>query len=229
MPDITKISTHAVPHLLEDYCLLRAGGAIGRGCGPLVVAKEPLAPEDLRDRTVAVPGTMTTAHLLLRLTGLHGGKTVAMPFDRIMPAVAAGEADAGVIIHEGRFTYASMGLRLVLDLGGWWEAETGLPLPLGGILIRRSLGPEIAGPVDALIRASLRYARSNPAEAWPYIRGHAQEMEPDVIRRHIEMFVNDFSDDAGAEGEAAIRFMLNAAAREEKFAMSSKPLFWDQS
>lgn len=229
MLDITKVSSHAILHLLDGYALLRSGGAIGRGCGPLVVAKQPLTPKDLSDATVAVPGTMTTANLLLRLNGAHRGRTVVMPFDLIMPAVAAGTVDAGVIIHEGRFTYPSLGLRLVLDLGAWWETETGLPLPLGGIMIRRELGRDLAGSVDSLIRASLQYARNHPAEAWPYVREHAQEMEPDVIRQHIDMFVNEFSFDAGAEGEAAIRFMLNAAAKVEDLAIPKKPLFWDQS
>ena len=128
--DVTKISASAVLQLLNGYWLLRSGGALGRGCGPIVVAREPMAMEELRDRTIAIPGRLTTANLLLRLNGIHRGRTIEMGFDRIMPAVAAGEADAGVVIHEGRFTFASHGLVRVLDLGAWWEAETGLPLPL---------------------------------------------------------------------------------------------------
>jgi 1,4-dihydroxy-6-naphthoate synthase len=227
MLDVTKVSIHALVHLIEDYWLLGSGGAIGRGCGPLVVSREPIAADELRNKTVAVPGTMTTAHLLLGLTGLHRGKCVAMPFDRIMPAVAAGEVDAGIIIHEGRFTYGSFNLRLVLDLGNWWEKTTGLPLPLGGILIKRDLGPDTARQVEAMIRASLLFARRFPDEAWPYIRENAQEMETEVMRQHIEMFVNEFSDDAGAEGKEAIHYMLKAASEYQNLAVPAKPLFWD--
>lgn len=227
MLDVTKVSIHALVHLIEDYWLLGSGGAIGRGCGPLVVARGTMAAGELRNKTVAVPGAMTTAHLLLGLTGLHQGKCVAMPFDRIMPAVAAGEVDAGVIIHEGRFTYGSFNLGLVLDLGRWWEQTTGLPLPLGGILIKRELGRDTARQVEALIRASLLFARQFPDEAWPYIRENAQEMETEVMRRHIEMFVNELSVDAGSEGKAAIRYMLKAASEFQKLAVPAKSLFWD--
>jgi len=225
--DVTKVSVHAVLHLLDHYWLLGSGGAIGRGCGPLVVARQPIPADDLRDKTVAVPGAMTTAHLLLGLTGLHRGKCVAMPFDRIMPAVAQGEVDAGVIIHEGRFTYGSFGLNLVLDLGSWWEKTTGLPLPLGGILIRRDLGRDLARRVEALIRSSLAFSRRFPDEAWPYIRENARELEDEVMRRHIEMFVNEFSLDAGLEGKAAVRYMLKAASEYRNLAVPAKPLFWD--
>lgn len=211
IPDITKVSIHAILHLLDEYCLLRSGGAMGRGCGPLVVAREPLSMEELRHKTIAIPGKWTTANFLLQFHGEHRGERIEMVFDQIMPAVACGEVDAGVIIHEGRFTYPAMGLQKVLDLGAWWETKTGLPLPLGGILIRRSLGPETARFVETKIRESLLYAREHPEEAWPFIRSHAQEMEPDVIRRHIDTFVNDFSLDMGTEGEKAIRYLLEAA------------------
>jgi 1,4-dihydroxy-6-naphthoate synthase len=227
--DITKVSTHAILHLLEDYWLLRAGGAIGRGCGPLLVAREKVSVEDLRQRPIAIPGRMTTAHLLLHLEGSHCGRRVEMPFDLIMPAVLRGDVDAGVIIHEGRFTYQNMGLQLVLDLGDWWESKTGLPLPLGGIIMKRDLGMEAARFTEEKIRESLLHSRANPEEAWPYIRNHAQEMEPDVIRRHIDMFVNDFSLDVGTEGEKAIRFILEAASEVEEIPLPRKPIFWNQS
>jgi 1,4-dihydroxy-6-naphthoate synthase len=224
--DISKISVSAVPHIFDRYRLLRSGGAIGRGCGPLVVAKRPVRMEDLRDATIAAPGKLTTAHLLLRLNGIHRGPCVAMQFDRIMPAVASGEVDAGVIIHEGRFTYQAHGLHMVIDLGEWWEAETGLPLPLGAIAVRRDLGPEIAATVEEKIRESLLYSRANPEAAWPYIRHHAQEMEPDVIRRHIDTFVNDFSMDAGEEGETALKRILGAACALENIPFPAGSLFW---
>jgi|WetSurMetagenome_2_1015567.scaffolds.fasta_scaffold24366_3 1,4-dihydroxy-6-naphthoate synthase len=228
VPDVTKVSISAVPHLLDDYCLLRSGGAHGRGCGPLVVARENLTCKDLRDKSIATPGELTTAHLLLKMTGVHRGRSVAMPFDRIMKAVAEGEVDAGVIIHEGRFTYPGMGLHRVLDLGEWWEAATGLPLPLGGILIRRDLGIETARFVDQKIRESLRYARSHPEEAWPYVKTHAQEMAADVIERHIETFVNDFSVEVGEEGERAIRRLLEAGLKRQGLPFPQKPVFWNE-
>jgi 1,4-dihydroxy-6-naphthoate synthase len=149
-----------------------------------------------------------------------------MQFDRIMPAVSSGQVDAGVIIHEGRFTFQSYGLRMVLDLGQWWEQETGLPLPLGAIAIRRNLGPEIAQSVEAKIRESLLYSRANPDKALPYIRQHAQEMEPEVIRRHIETFVNEFSIDAGEEGENAMKCLLQAACSLDKIPFPGDSLFW---
>lgn len=223
--DITKVSIHAILHLLDGYWLLRSGGAIGRGCGPLIVAREKLTMRDLRDRPVAIPGAMTTAHLLLQMEGSHRGPRIALPFDRIMDAVNRGEADAGVIIHEGRFTYASRGLQMVLDLGEWWENETKLPLPLGGILMKRSLGAEKARFMEKKIRESLLYAKMHPLEAWPYIRRHAQEMAPDVIQRHIDMFVNDFSLDVGDEGEKAVKFMLDAASKQEGCGLPAKPVF----
>jgi 1,4-dihydroxy-6-naphthoate synthase len=225
--DISKVSIHAMLHLLEDYCLLRSGGALGRGCGPLVVARESLGMEELRDKPIAIPGKMTTANLLLRLHGAHRGPAVEMSFDRIMRAVANREVDAGVIIHEGRFTYPDMGLKLVLDLGGWWEEQMGLPLPLGGIVIKRELGPDTARLVQAGIRKSLHHARSHPEEAWPYIKAHAQEMEPHVIQQHIDMFVNDYSDDLGIEGEKAIRVILEAASRMANLPLPDQPVFWD--
>ncbi len=224
-PDVTKVSVSALLHLLSDYVILRAGGALGRGCGPLVVAREPLSMRDLRDRSIAIPGEMTTAHLLLQLHGGLRGRRVEMSFEKIMPAVASGEVDAGVIIHEGRFTYGSSGLHLVLDLGAWWERETGLPLPLGAIIMKRSLGAAAAAAVEGKIRESLLFAKAHPDAAWPYIVEHAQEMEPDVIREHIETFVNDFSIDVGEEGERAVRVLLDAASGIAGVSLPDLPLF----
>jgi len=138
--DVTKISCHALLHCLDRYWMLRAGGALGRGCGPLIVAREPVSIDALSDKSIAIPGRLTTAHLLLQLLGSHHGRRPELPFEQIMPAVAAGRVAAGLVIHEGRFTYRAHGLHLVMDLGAWWEARTGLPLPLGCIVIRRELG-----------------------------------------------------------------------------------------
>lgn len=224
--DVTKVSVYAMLHFLESYWLLGSGGAIGRGCGPLVVAREPLAPRDLGNKRVAIPGRMTTANLLLQLSGVHRGPVHEMAFDRIMPAVARGDVDAGVIIHEGRFTYPLHGLHLVLDLGAWWEQEMGLPLPLGGIAVKRELGPQVAAFVEEKIRESLLFAHTHPEAVWPYIVENAQEMAPEVIRSHIDMFVNDFSMAAGEEGERAIRALLEAAARQQSRPLPALPLFW---
>jgi 1,4-dihydroxy-6-naphthoate synthase len=136
--------------------------------------------------------------------------------------------DAGVLIHEGRFTYPTLGLHQVLDLGAWWEEKTGLPLPLGGIVVKRSLGPELAQFVETKIRESLLYARRFPHEAWPYVTRHAQEMEPAVIRQHIDTFVNDFTLNLGAEGETATRLLVQTACRQAGLELPAEPLFWTQ-
>lgn len=224
--DITKVSINAVAHLLDDYWLLRAGGALGRGCGPLVVAGKSATMADLRNQTLAIPGRMTTAHLLLQLQGQHRGPRVEMPFDQIMPAIQRGDVAAGVVIHEGRFTYTAMGLHLVLDLGTWWEEHTGLPLPLGGIVIQRRLGTDIARQVDQQIRSSLRYTYDHRDEAWSYIAQHAQEMEAAIIQRHIDTFVNDYTMDVGSSGEKAVRTLVNAAAQQAGISIADRSLFW---
>ncbi|MGD9506210.1 MAG: 1,4-dihydroxy-6-naphthoate synthase [Syntrophobacteraceae bacterium] len=225
--DATKISISAFTRLMDDYWMLRAGGAMGRGCGPLVVARNQLSMEDLRDSRIAIPGERTTANLLLRLHGEHRGPRVEMLFDQIMPAIARGDVDAGVIIHEGRFTYPAMGLKEVIDLGAWWEKETGLPLPLGGIVMKRSLGAEAAQRIEKQIRESLAWSRRQPEDAWPYIKSHAQEMEDSVVARHIETFVNHFSEDVGEEGEKAVRTLLEMALRLEGKNLPEAPLFRD--
>ena len=153
---------------------------------------------------------------------------MTLPFDRIMPAVAGGEVEAGVIIHESRFTYPEHGLALLVDLGAWWEETTGLPIPLGCIVVRRDLGKETAIAVDAAVRASLVAARRDPAASRAYVRRHAQEMDPSVCEAHIDLYVNDFSLDYGREGEAAIRHLLATAESLAIIPASSRPLFWDE-
>lgn len=225
--EITKISFHALLECLEDYWVLRSGGALGRGCGPLIVARRPVSLEDLADQPIAIPGRLTTAHLLLQATGRHRGERVVMPFDRIMPAVASGDVAAGLVIHEGRFTYPSWGLHRVLDLGKWWEDETGLPLPLGCIVMRRDLGREAARAVEELIRESLLWGRREPERAWRYVTRHAQEMAPEVIRQHIDTFVNEFSMNVGREGKRAVRRLLDEELRLAGKASPTLSIFWD--
>ncbi len=236
-PEVVKVSFHAFAHLRDRYALLHAGGALGRGCGPLVVVR-PDSPLRLTNGSgparllagcrVAIPGTLTTAAMLLRLYAPDVGEQVIMPFDTILAAVEKREVDAGLIIHESRFTYQRHGLRRLVDLGEWWEGRTGFPIPLGGIAVRRDLGIEVAGRVDRTIRHSLELARDYPDASSAYIRRHAQEMDPDVCREHIALYVNDFSLDYGAEGEAAIRHLLSLA---EEIGTSPPttglPLFWD--
>jgi 1,4-dihydroxy-6-naphthoate synthase len=224
--DISKISANAAADILDRYWLLRSGGAMGRGCGPLVVARSPVEFKDLRYASMATPGDLTTAGLLLRIEGTHQGRRIPMRFDRIMPAVAAGEVDAGVVIHEGRWTYDTYGLHVALDLGRWWESQTGLPVPLGVIAMRRDLGSEIAGAIEETIRESLHYVREHPDQAMPYIRRYAQEMSPEVINLHIDTFVNEFTVDSGGEGEKAMRTLLEAAYALAKKPFPKQELFW---
>ncbi len=211
--DLTKISFHALGHLRDHYVLLRSGGALGRGCGPLVVSRERLQPEQLKDKKIALPGRLTTAALLLRLFDPGQDRLVYLPFDQIMPACRRGEVDAGVIIHESRFTFAEHGLSQVIDLGAWWEEETGHPIPLGGILARRDLGGAMHERLYRSIRSSIEYAYAHPDEVKPYIRRHAQEMDEAVMQQHIDLYVNQYSLQYGEEGEAAIRDLFKRAER----------------
>ncbi len=223
--NLTKISFHALGHLRDHYVLLHAGGALGRGCGPLVVAREPCTPDRLKGRKIALPGRLTTAALLLRLFDPSLDQLVYLPFDEIMPACARGEADAGLIIHESRFTFAEYGLSQVIDLGAWWERETGHPIPLGGIIAQRSLGGAMHARLDRAIRSSIEYAYAHPAEVRPYIRQHAQEMDESVMQQHIDLYVNRYSLQYGKEGKAAIRDLYARAEEAGIVPISEWPLF----
>ena len=209
--DVSKVSYGAIPHLVRDYVLLRSGGALGRGCGPLVVAREGLSSDDLNGKRIAIPGRNTTANLLLRLHTPDAAPGIEMVYSDIMPAVARGEVDAGLIIHESRFTYPQHGLVKVVDLGEWWERTTGLPIPLGGILARRDLGEPTVRAIDAALRRSVEHAFADPAASRDYVRAHAQEMDDEVTRQHIDLYVNQFSVDVGDEGERAIHELFARA------------------
>lgn len=217
--ELTKLSYHAYGHVRDHYVALRAGGALGRGVGPLLVARDrgPFAHSGqenlnaaLSDARVAVPGRLTTANLLLQLLVAEPVETLELPYDQIMPAVAAGQADAGLIIHESRFTYPQHGLVELLDVGRAWEAETGLPVPLGVVLIRRDLA-ELSPVVDAAIKASIAHARAFPEASATYVREHAAELDDEVIAAHIDLYVNDYSIEVGERGEAAVRELLSRA------------------
>ncbi len=222
--DVTKLSFMALGSVRDSYALLSAGGALGRGCGPLVVARPGTTLADLASGKVAAPGNLTTARLLLSLFCGKAPSFTQMVFSEIMPAVARGDADFGLIIHEGRFTYGNFGLDALLDLGVWWEQKTGLPIPLGAIAMRRSLGPEIAHEVDQCIRQSLMTARNSPAEAMGYILSHAQEMDQSVVAQHIELYVNEFSLNLGTEGQHAVETLFSIAEDAGLMPRCSLPL-----
>jgi 1,4-dihydroxy-6-naphthoate synthase len=223
--EITKISYHALGHLREQYALLRSGSALGRGCGPLIVAKPGTRIEDIKKGSIAVPGKLTTASLLLRLYDPTITTIVVMTFDRIMNAVSTGEVTAGLIIHESRFTYPLYKLEKLLDLGAWWENHSGLPIPLGGILGKRSLGRDLLLQTEEGIRASLRYAKAHTDEVLQYCRRHSQEMDETVMKSHIDLYVNDFSLDLGQEGLAAVRRLFDEAEAGGIFPRSERTLF----
>lgn len=211
--DVTKLSFHALGHVLDEYCLLSAGSALGRGCGPLLVAGAEMPLDTLRQKAIAIPGKLTTAALLLQMFLPDCSQLVEMRFDRIMEAIAAGEVAAGVIIHESRFTYGAKGLFCLQDLGEWWEQSTGLPIPLGCIAARRSLGRQKIEAIDRAIKNSLGYAFDHRDECLPYIRSTSQELEPDIVRSHIELYVNEFSRKLGREGLAAIDAFMESGRR----------------
>ncbi|MEJ2698145.1 MAG: 1,4-dihydroxy-6-naphthoate synthase [Desulfuromonadales bacterium] len=223
--DLTKISYHALGHLRREYVLLKSGGALGRGCGPLVVAPRETSLARLRGKRIAIPGRLTTANLLLQLFDSGFDNLLVLPFHRIMDAVARGQADAGVIIHESRFTYQEHGLVKVQDLGEWWEKETGMPIPLGGILARRSLGTPLIWTIDEAIARSVSFAFAHPEEPREYIREHAQELSKEVIDQHIGLYVNDFSLDLGEEGTQAVETLFARAEARGIIPPCDLPLF----
>jgi 1,4-dihydroxy-6-naphthoate synthase len=206
--DLVKVSYGALPWLMERYELLPCGGALGRGCGPLVLTNG----RPVEGGTVAVPGDRTTAYLLFRLwsTTRPPARVEVVPFHEIMPGVAAGRYDAGLVIHEARFTYQRYGLTSVADLGEWWEGQTGLPIPLGAILAKK--GAVDPGEAARWVRDSVRHAWAQPAASHDYVLAHAQEMEPDVVAQHIALYVNRFTEELGDEGYLAIRTLLARAA-----------------
>lgn len=219
-PEVLKISYAALPWVLDRYNLLPCGGALGRGCGPLVLAADPASaqrgPSALSGKRVAVPSERSTAYLLFRLWAARHvpggiGEIVVMPFHEIMPAVREGIIDAGLVIHEARFTYPSYGLTMLADMGAWWEEDTGLPIPLGAIIARKDLDP---GQVAGWIRASVEYAWARPEASRSYVLEHAQEMSPEVADAHIGLYVNEFTRNLGTQGYEAVNALLSRAARE---------------
>jgi 1,4-dihydroxy-6-naphthoate synthase len=211
--DISKISYGVLPLVQDRYELLDAGGALGKGVGPLLIARRPIPFDDISECSIAIPGQLTTAHLLFSLAFPAAHHKEFMIFSSIEDAVLAGKVDCGVIIHENRFTYQQKGLTKLLDLGEFWEKETGAPIPLGGIVLRRGQEPALAIKINTLIRKSLEYAFSHYPDLPDYVRNHAQEMDQQVMRQHIDLYVNNYSLSLGHDGEKAIQTLLQTFAR----------------
>ena len=212
--DVTKLSYHAYAHCAAGYVLLDAGSALGRNCGPLLISQRTIPQEDVAagSISIAIPGTYTTANLLLGLAFPDAQRKTAVVFSAIESALLAGQFDAGVIIHENRFTYAAKGLKKILDLGEFWERTTSAPIPLGGIAVRRALPPDVRQRVNRLMRRSVEYAFAHRGASLPFVREHAQEMSEDVMYKHIDLYVNEYSVDLGSEGRRAIHVLFDEGA-----------------
>jgi len=209
--DITKLSFHAYAYALEQYILLRAGSALGFNCGPLLIQSSGFDVQSLETMRVAIPGKMTTANFLLSLAYPQLQNKVEYVFSEIEDAVLRGEADAGLIIHENRFTYEQKGLKKVMDLGEYWDSLIHAPIPLGGIVIKRNLDAALQQKINHLIRKSVEFAFANPESSMPYVKEHAQAMSEEVMKKHIALYVNDFSVDLGSVGIQAIHLMFDKA------------------
>ena len=208
--EVTAVSIHAYAHLADRYALMSCGASMGDGYGPIVVAKEPLAPGDLVGKTVAIPGTLTSAYLALRLFVGNTFPFVVVPFDEILDVVAAGRADAGLIIHEGQLTYADSGLTKIVDLGAWWGARTGgLPLPLGGNAVRRDLGADSMRALTKMYRDSIAFGLANRAEALSYAKDFGRGLDNDTNDRFVGMYVNGLTLDYGDRGRRSIQLFLD--------------------
>jgi 1,4-dihydroxy-6-naphthoate synthase len=206
--DVTAISFHAYPYIQKHYALLPSGGSVGEGYGPMIVARHPYVASDIARKRIAVPGTLTTAYLVLNLFA-PGIETEVVPFDQIITQVTEGKFDAGLIIHEGQLSYSKSGLQRVLDLGRWWHEQTGLPLPLGGNAIRRSLGPELMSTVGGALRESIQYALDHREPALAYALQFARDLDPQLADKFVGMYVNERTLDYGADGREAVSRLLS--------------------
>jgi 1,4-dihydroxy-6-naphthoate synthase len=206
--DVTAISFHAYPYVQEHYALLPSGGSVGDGYGPMIVANRAYSTVDIKRKRIAVPGTMTTAYLVLKLFA-PGIEAEVVPFDQIIPQIREGKQEAGLIIHEGQLTYDKSGLHRIVDLGRWWQKVTGLPLPLGGNAIRRNLGPELTWQVSTALRESIQYALDHREEALAYAMQFARDLDPQMADKFVGMYVNERTLDYGPEGREAVRRLLD--------------------
>ncbi len=215
---VTKLSYFTLSFVLDRYALLQSGSALGHGCGPLLIARKMLTDEEIQGGAIAIPGIYTTAHFLFSHAYPTADHKKTYLFSEIESAVLRGEVEAGVIIHENRFTYAEKGLVKVQDLGAYWESRTGLPIPLGGIAARRDLSPEVIQKIDRVIHRSVQHAFDRPADSETYVRRHAQEMDPEVMRSHIALYVNDYTLALGEKGHRAVTTLMQSAQKMEKIA-----------
>lgn len=209
--DITKLSFYAYAYVLNNYILLRAGSALGFNCGPLLIQNSKLQIKDLDDCKIAIPGKLTTANFLLSLAYPNLKNKIEYVFSDIENAILSGEVDAGLIIHENRFTYEEKGLKKIIDLGEYWESLIHAPIPLGGIVIKRIFDAELQQKVNRLIKKSVEFAFANPQSCIPYVKAHAQEMSEEVMQKHINLYVNNFSIDLGEIGINAVKLLFNKA------------------
>ena len=232
--DITKLSFAAFGSVRDKYRLLKVGAALGRGCGPLIISCSEKQFFSKKNPVIAVPGLGTTAYHLLRLylndqiqeSGREiNPEIISMPFEKIMPHVLQYKSDFGVIIHEGRFVYEKMGFDLICDLGKWWEEKTLLPIPLGCISVKKDIGKELSQKIEKLIKQSVQYARDNPDAGYEYIKKNSQELDDDVIDQHIGLYVNEFTENLGEQGEEAVRVFFDKTAKAGIIPKSNEPLF----
>jgi 1,4-dihydroxy-6-naphthoate synthase len=229
--DVTKLSYHAYAYCAGDYVLLDAGSALGRNCGPLLISRRLIAPEEVAAGAlrIAIPGTFTTANFLLGLAFPAAQNKTPLLFSAIEPALLDDAYDAGLIIHENRFTYEAKGLKKIIDLGEFWEGETGAPIPLGGIVVKRSLPGEVQQTVNRVLRRSVEYAFAHRSASLPFVREHAQEMSDDVMYRHIDLYVNQYSIDLGADGRRAVELLFEKARATGIIPAVTSGLFLDNA
>ena len=229
--DVTKLSYHAYAYCRGNYELLDAGSALGRNCGPLLISARPITPDEVRSGRlrIAIPGVYTTANFLLGLAFPEAVDRTALVFSEIEASLLDGRFDAGVIIHENRFTYEAKGLHKIVDLGEFWEQETGAPIPLGAIAVRRSLPEDVKQRVNRLVRQSVEFAFAHRDASLPYVRAHAQEMSEEVMYKHIDLYVNHYSVELGPDGRRAVALLFEKAAALGLVPSSSEPLFLEKA
>lgn len=223
--DITKLSYHAFAYVVENYKLLNSGSALGNNNGPILISKHKIFPDEIEDLNIAIPGKYTTANLLLSIAYPDALYKKEYLFSDIEDVVLSNEADAGLIIHENRFTYEKKGLRKILDLGEFWEEKTKMPIPLGGIVVNRNLSVEVQQKVNKLVRVSLEYALKNPASSVAFMKQYAQEMNEEIMQKHIDLYVNDFSLELGREGRNAIKILYQEAEKIKEFPKVGDDIF----
>jgi 1,4-dihydroxy-6-naphthoate synthase len=223
--DITKLSYHAFAHLTAKYQLLNAGSALGNNCGPLLIAQKPMTANEINAANIAIPGKMTTANFLLNMAFPKAQNKNEVIFSEVEAMVVSGKVDAGLIIHENRFTYEQKGLVKIMDLGEYWETTTGLPIPLGGIVVKRNMSQEQKMKIDRVLRRSVEYAFSNPDSVMPFVRAHAQEMNEAVMKSHIDLYVSDFTVNLGARGRLAIQKMFQIAKKNQIIGDYTESIF----